>query len=1191
MSTTVSDDRGATAPAPESGLNSRLGDHTGAAESAYRISGIDDIAPFLVSLTSATDVWAFIASTGGLTAGRRNRDQALFPYVTDDKLIDAAGISGGLTLMRVWLDGADAAGGPGESPEAWGGGSEDLSGVAQAVAWEPFASPGAPLPGVRRDLVKTVLGDVLTFEEHHDELGLTLAVSWRASARLGLVRRCVLTADRPCAIELLDGLVNVLPPHITARTQNELSNLLDAYKRVDLLQDGLALFGLGSTLTDLAEPSEALAATVVRSNGPGAVGALLSTRQLARFRRGEPIRHEAASRGARGAYLVHRRLRIAAGERVEWHVIADTPLDGAQVADLTGPDAAPLSAQALAADAVADRAALTRIVASVDGLQHSADEVACGHHAANALFNAMRGGVPPRDYDVRREDLTRFLGARRRSLLEEHAEAWARLPETVALPDLPVWAAETGCPHLVRLVGEFLPLSFSRRHGDPSRPWNQFDIVLGRSDHPQLGYQGNWRDIFQNWEALAWSYPELVEPMVRTFVNATTIDGYNPYRVTDAGIDWEVPEPDDPWANIGYWSDHQIIYLTKLLELSRACHPGRLQASIRTRTCTHADVPYRIADYDDIVRDPAGTVRYDAEHATRVLRRCERIGGDGKLLHDQDGQLVLATLGEKLLLLLSAKVVNLVPGGGLWMTTQRPEWNDANNALVGRGLSVVTVAYLRRYLQVVGPLLAGPEGIEVSVELFQLMDALASAMEGQAAGILDAPATVDAFGHAGTTYRRAVYAGPGGARRVLRPEQVAAFLAAATRLVEDCLAANRRDDGLLHSYNVLEVEPASAGSQAGAAGAAAGLQINRLDLMLEGQVAALSSGVVAPEEALEMLRRLRHSALYCPVRHSYLLYPDRDLPTSAERNRLDARWAQELPLLQALADDADRSVIVRDRRGDLHFAAPIHNVRDVQAALARLGEREEYAELVQRDGKALAALFEEVFQHARFTGRSGTFFGYEGLGSVYWHMVAKLLLAVQEQLDLALRTGSDPAVVAGLSAAYEDIRSGLGYCRSPQEYGAFPTDPYSHTPAAGGARQPGMTGQVKEEILTRWAELGVSIRDGRLGVNPGRVREAEWGAAGVVEFTFCGTPMRYRRLPDSGGEGAGMRIQVQLADGRSLPIDGEFLPSDVTESLFRRDARIEGVTVMLGEEASGPSRRAAVPSGIRDAAGNPPTTR
>jgi hypothetical protein len=28
---------------------------------------------------------------------------------------------------------------------------------------------------------------------------------------------------------------------------------------------------------------------------------------------------------------------------------------------------------------------------------------------------------------------------------------------------------------------------------------------------------------------------------------------------------------------------------------------------------------------------------------------------------------------------------NLIPEGGIWMNTQRPEWNDANNALVGNG--------------------------------------------------------------------------------------------------------------------------------------------------------------------------------------------------------------------------------------------------------------------------------------------------------------------------------------------------------------------------------------------------------------------------------------------------------------------------------------------------------------------------
>ena len=29
----------------------------------------------------------------------------------------------------------------------------------------------------------------------------------------------------------------------------------------------------------------------------------------------------------------------------------------------------------------------------------------------------------------------------------------------------------------------------------------------------------------------------------------------NHHRVMRAGIEWEVPEPDNPWANIGYWND------------------------------------------------------------------------------------------------------------------------------------------------------------------------------------------------------------------------------------------------------------------------------------------------------------------------------------------------------------------------------------------------------------------------------------------------------------------------------------------------------------------------------------------------------------------------------------------------------------------------------------------------------------
>ncbi|HBQ60196.1 MAG TPA: hypothetical protein DD671_11400, partial [Balneolaceae bacterium] len=56
--------------------------------------------------------------------------------------------------------------------------------------------------------------------------------------------------------------------------------------------------------------------------------------------------------------------------------------------------------------------------------------------------------------------------------------------------------------------------------------------------------------------------------------------------------------------------------------------------------------------------------------------------------------------------------------------------------------------------------------------------------------------------------------------------------------------------------------------------------------------------------------------------------------------------------------------------------------------------------------------------------------------------------------------------------------------KDPEVYGAFPTDPYSHTPQHRGAQQPGMTGQVKEDILVRFAQLGLRVEDGILSFDP-----------------------------------------------------------------------------------------------------------
>ena len=178
------------------------------------------------------------------------------------------------------------------------------------------------------------------------------------------------------------------------------------------------------------------------------------------------------------------------------------------------------------------------------------------------------------------------------------------LPERLDFNALRAAVAKQNDPQLARLCYEYLPVTFGRRHGDPSRPWNKFRIALrDENGASRLDYQGNWRDIFQNWEALTLSYPEFVENVVAKFVNASTMDGYNPYRITKDGIDWEVEEPDDPWSYIGYWGDHQIIYLLKLLELSQQFHPDSLADLLRHEIFSYANVPYRIKSFEDLLLD------------------------------------------------------------------------------------------------------------------------------------------------------------------------------------------------------------------------------------------------------------------------------------------------------------------------------------------------------------------------------------------------------------------------------------------------------------------------------------------------------------------------------------------------------------------------------------------------------------
>jgi transcriptional regulator of NAD metabolism len=1120
-------------------------------EPFYRIANYDRMDPFFISVVSASDHWLFISSNGGLTAGRRNADFALFPYYAEDRIHDDAGRTGGRTALRL-VDGGDRR------------------------LWEPLAPHGLGVYQTSRNLYKHIYGTSLVFEEINHDLGLVFRTRWSACDRFGFEKRSELRNEGETAVtvEVLDGIENLLPWGLHEAFQSRFSVLGNAYKQNELdPATGLATYALSSIPGDSTEPAEALRANVCWSTLGDAASLLLSSAQLDRFRRGGEVESERRVLGRRGAFFVRHDVVLAAGEEREWSIVADLGYGASDVARL----------QALLADGDRRRVelrddldasteALARIVAGADGLQSTRDRLSSVHHFANVLFNVMRGGTFESGYTIDTADLADFVASFNREVSARHGEALRALGGSVELGALRAETASWEDPDLLRLVTEYLPISFSRRHGDPSRPWNRFSIELRDTDGSRiLAYEGNWRDIFQNWEALSLSFPEFLDAMVGKFVNTTTADGYNPYRITRDGYDWETPAPDEPWANLGYWGDHQIAYLTKLLEGSRAHHPARLESLLREARFVYADVPYDLRPYRDLLADPRHAIDYDGERQVAIERRVSKLGFDGRYLPGPRGGPLRANLTEKLLVPLLAKLCSFVPEAGIWMNTQRPEWNDANNALAGFGASMVTVGYARRYITFCLDLFAAlaDDEVELNAEVadwFARTHAVFAEHEALIAETcisnIDRKTMLDGLGTAAGDYRARLYEdGLSGRRKGVAPVAVRDLLQRALRFLDHSIAANRREDGLYEAYNVLQISDEAIG-------------IRRLYAMLEGQVAVLSSGALGPAQACEVLAALRASPIYREDQHSYMLYPDRTLATFFDKNTISAEQVERSALLGRLLAEEDVRLVERDVSGAVHFNADFRNERDVERVLDEL-RSEGLEALVDRDAEVIAEIFESIFDHERFTGRSGTFYGYEGLGSIYWHMVGKLLLAVQESALKAAAT-NDTELFRELAERYYDVRAGLGFNKPPQVFGAFPTDPYSHTPAHAGAKQPGMTGQVKEEVLTRLGELGLRVSEGCIRFEPVLLRRSEFfeapesfryfdvrgEAVGLrleaesLVFTYCQVPIIYR-LSETAA------IELTLHDGTTRTIEGSSLEASDSSELFRRSGRIRRIDVFL----------------------------
>lgn len=1124
-------------------------------ESYYMISNANEMLSFFMSIVSDSNHWMFISSNGGLTAGRKNSDYALFPYYTDDKITESAENTGIKSIFLVHRDN-------------------------KSFLWEPFSERYEGVYKISRNLYKNVYGNKIIFEEINHDLEVSFRYQWSSSNMYGFVKKSTLSNDSQyeCKISVLDGLQNIMPYGVGSDLQNGSSNLVDAYKRSELIKEsGVGIFALSAIIVDKAEPSEALKANIVWSIGLDNPACLLCTRQVANFRNGIPLFTEVDVKAEKGSYFVNSDVLLAAKAKKEWTIVANvnqsqTAIVGISELIMTDKNLI----QSIYNDIETGTRNLIQLIASSDGLQLTADNLRNVRHYSNTLFNIMRGGIFDNNYQIEKNDFITYLSKANKKVFKSNEHFLLTLPTEFNLSKLKEIISQIDDADFRRLCLEYLPLKFSRRHGDPSRPWNRFSInTRSEIDGSKiLDYEGNWRDIFQNWEALAHSYPEFAESMIHKFLNASTFDGYNPYRITKDGFDWETIEPDNPWSYIGYWGDHQIIYLLKLLELMKNHHPDRLESLFNKELFVYANVPYKIKSYTDILKNPKDTIVFDAGLDHKVHNRRDELGADGTLLCDQNGDIHHVTFIEKMLATVLAKLSNFIPEGGIWMNTQRPEWNDANNALVGNGVSMVTLYYLHRFLHFFEEIFAGSKAEEfvVSAELAEFFNRIADTfnkfgylLNGKISD-KDRKLVLDELGQAGSDYRSAIYITAfTGRKEAISLKKLKHFTGISLDYLEHSIRANKRADDLYHAYNIMTVTNENE------------ISLSHLSEMLEGQVAVLSSGYLNSGEVLNLLNSLKKSKLYREDQNSYILYPNKDLPRFLVKNNIPDASVSKSELLKQLVNITDVQIIEKDIKGHFHFNGNLKNAGDLKKVLTEFSQPE-YAALVEKDMELVLQIFEEVFNHKAFTGRSGTFFGYEGLGSIYWHMVSKLQLAVQECCLSAIENKESNKVISNLINHYYEINEGIGVHKSPLVYGAFSTDPYSHTPAGKGAKQPGMTGQVKEDILCRFGELGVQVKDGKFYFNPGLIRKSEFLTEaktfdyldvnsepgqinlekGSLCFAYCQVPVVYKISETES-------VEVVLNNNTVSKSDSLGLDSKISKSVFERTGEVTRIIVGIKE--------------------------
>ena len=429
---------------------------------------------------------------------------------------------------------------------------------------------------------------------------------------------------------------------------------------------------------------------------------------------------------------------------------------------------------------------------------------------------------------------------------------------------------------------------------------------------------------------------------------------------------------------------------------------------------------------------------------------------------------------------------------------------------------------------------------------------------------------VSGLGEIFENYREKIYSSGFSTFEKLSLNKLESFLSKICSQFNETIIDNRKDNGLFDAYNTINIDSKNQS-----------IDIKKLDLMLEGQVAGLSCESQKPYITISTLKSLFSSNLYRADMKSFILYPEKKITPFLNKNIIDPDHLKKSILLRKMVDQKNTSIVEHDSDGNFRFNPKFRNIFDLINALKQLPKSEIEDIPFEKELEHISNIYELVFNHRNFTGRSGTMFSYEGIGSIYWHMVSKLLLATQENFFFAKNNNSSERNnVQRLGRYYYEIREGLSAAKTPKEYGAFPFDPYSHTPSHSGAQQPGMTGQVKEEILTRFGELGCFVQNGCIMFDTALLLKEEFLIKNQIftyfdisktkrsleilknqlAYTFCQVPIVYTLSKQD------CRINLILKDNSNIKIEGNFIDQKRSRSIFNRNGSVTQIQFQVHEK-------------------------